>query len=125
MQRSGCVARLVTQRLPPRGQPVRVEHAPQRDLQLRARHQADGANIICQVVFWSGFNCDADPIATNETNPLTSTTGWQSPAPETEVDGTSVTGANSVGLSCLLMPGTGTSDFYLDMLYVSKAPSHF
>jgi hypothetical protein len=85
-----------------------------------------GAGVICQAAFWSGFNCDGDTIVTNETVGLASTSGWQTPIPESSPDGTPVSGANSLRFSCYLLADPSVStDFYLDMLYVAKVPNHY
>ena len=75
---------------------------------------------ICQSSFYSGFNCDADVIVTNETDPPAAGGTWRS------ISGVvpNVTGANSVAFNCYLGSTTGVT-YYLDMLYLSKAPGGF
>jgi len=77
---------------------------------------------ICQVNFYSGFNCDADIVLSNETDTSTPTSipDW------TLVSGTirGVIGANSVVFRCYLLPAAGAT-YYLDMFYVSKSPGTF
>jgi len=75
---------------------------------------------ICQSSFYSGFNCDADVIVTNETDPPAAGGTWRS------ISGVvpNVTGANSVAFNCYLGSTTGVT-YYLDMLYLSRAPGGF
>jgi hypothetical protein len=76
--------------------------------------------IVCQVLFYSGFNCDGDEILDNETH---GTNGdeqvWESPSPEGEL--APISGANSVSFTCYV----GGTETYLDQLYVSKSPAAY
>jgi hypothetical protein len=80
----------------------------------------DPATALCQANFFSGFNCDGDLIVANETDTPTGGT-WQ--AMSGVVPG--VRGANSVGLSCYLFDAKKGITYYLDMLYISKAPGAY
>jgi hypothetical protein len=86
-----------------------------------------GQNILCEVTFFSGFNCDADAVVDNETNATAAHLEvWEATTPESFPDGTPVSGANSVLFSChLLSDPQAATDYSLDMLYVSKAPARF
>ena len=89
----------------------------------RFRFESNGAAPdppICQANFYSGFNCDGDLVVQNEAYTPTPAGSWQSVS--NVVSG--VAGANSVALTCYLFPSTGVT-YYLDMLYVSKAPGAF
>jgi hypothetical protein len=102
-----------------------VSNTPLRgDFNFGAKVQIAGGNIAavpaCQIIFFSGFNCDADQIATNETDSTKPTTGWQDLTASVPM----VSGANSATFRCALIgdPAVETT-FYLDMVYVSRAPS--
>jgi hypothetical protein len=75
---------------------------------------------ICQVTFYSGFNCDADIVLTAETDPPTASGDWQPIAGVIA----GLAAANSVAFNCYLFPSSGVT-YYLDMFYVSKAPATF
>lgn len=89
----------------------------------RFKYESNGSaptTPLCQASFYSGFNCDADLVIQNETaSPAQVGTWW---ALSAALPG--VSGANSVGLTCYLSPSSGVT-YYLDMFYVSKAPSSF
>lgn len=89
----------------------------------RFRFESNGAPPdppICQANFYSGFNCNGDLVVQNEAYTPTPAGSWQSVS--SVVVG--VAGANSVAMTCYLFPSTGVT-YYLDMLYVSKAPAAF
>ena len=89
----------------------------------RFRFESNGAAPdppICQANFYSGFNCDGDLVVQNEAYTPTPAGSWQSVS--NVVVG--VAGANSVSMTCYLFPSTGVT-YYLDMLYLSKAPGAF
>ena len=94
------------------------------DFNFGAKVLIDGGNMAsvpaCQIIFFSGFNCDADQIATNETDSTRPTTGWQDLTASLAM----VSGANSATFRCALLgdPAVETT-FYFDMVYVSRAPS--
>ncbi len=79
-----------------------------------------GTVMLFQANFYSGFNCDGDLVAQNETDTTTVLlAGWQG------LTGTlsGVFGANSVRFDCYLNPASTTDTFNIDMLYLSKTPS--
>jgi hypothetical protein len=80
---------------------------------------APPAKPICQVIFYSGFNCDADISFTAETD-QTAGGVWESISGEAN----GLTGANSAALNCYLHPSGGVT-YYLDMFYLSKTPARF
>jgi hypothetical protein len=84
------------------------------------------ASVICQVIFWSGFDCDADVVVTNETVTVRPGYPWQQTVPESSPAGTPVEGANSVSFTCILFghPSSQT-EFFLDMFYIQKTPGRF
>jgi hypothetical protein len=94
------------------------------DFNFGAKVQVSGGNmasvLACQIIFFSGFNCDADPIAMNETDPASSRDGWQDLTASVPM----VSGANSATFRCALLsdPAVETT-YYFDMAYVSRAPS--
>jgi hypothetical protein len=90
------------------------------DFNFGARHNFGTGGIVCQAVFYSGFNCDADEIAANETDTVTPMPNWSL------VSGVilGVKGANSVAFNCYLFQSPGDTH-NLDMFYLSKVPSAF
>jgi hypothetical protein len=78
------------------------------------------SNPICQAMFYSGFNCDADIVLTVETGQPTQGGAWGSVSSVLH----GVTGANSVAFNCYLFPSEGVT-YYFDMFYLSKAPGSF
>ena len=89
----------------------------------RFRFESNGAPPdppVCQANFYSGFNCNGDLVLQNEAYTPTPAGSWQSVS--SVVVG--VAGANSVAMTCYLFPSTGVT-YYLDMLYLSKAPGAF
>jgi hypothetical protein len=96
------------------------------DFTFGAKVQTVGGSVAsvqaCQVNFYSGTNCDADLVVQQETDPQGILSGWQA------LSGTvsTVSGANSVDFACyLLADATADASFYLDMLYVSRAPDRY
>jgi hypothetical protein len=82
----------------------------------------DGEVVACQLVVYSGFNCDADEIGTNETAASKANLGWTQLGAALAM----VTGGNSFTLSCGLLPDqSADTTFYLDMLYVSLGAAGF
>jgi hypothetical protein len=82
------------------------------------------ATVIGQASFFTGFNCDGDEVADNETNGLAATSGWQVPAPESSPDGLSVAHANSVKFSFYMNGNAGTV-VYVDQVFVAPVPTKF
>jgi hypothetical protein len=77
---------------------------------------------LCQIDFYSGFNCDADPILDNETNPTTGDgLNWESTTLESDMSNIPLSGVNSVQIRCY--PSGTETDF--DMFFVSKVPGTF
>ncbi len=81
--------------------------------------QFSGNAPICQVTFYSGFNCDGDDVLANETGPAMPAALWQSVSGSV----TDVRNANSALFSCYIFGGPATT--YLDMFYLSSAPAQF
>jgi hypothetical protein len=98
------------------------------DFNFGYQGRIDGeGSVVCQVRFYSGFNCDADLVITNETSSLSTHFPWQMPKPDSLPDGTPVEGANSALLDCS-MSNASTSDassFYLDALFISRSPTQY
>jgi hypothetical protein len=89
-----------------------------------ARVNSAGGGFVtaCQVVLFSGFHCDADQLATNETDPSRANFGWN----QLDASLPMISGANSFEFRCSLQPDPLTATtFYLDMLYVSRAPNRY
>jgi hypothetical protein len=81
-----------------------------------------GFVVACQLVLYSGFHCDADQIATNETDSSKPDFGWN----DISASLTMISGANSFDFRCALEgDAQDATTFYLDMLYVSRAPNRY
>jgi hypothetical protein len=90
--------------------------------------RTDGAQggVLCGVRYFPGFNCDGDEILDNETQGITAGTYWESTIPEADVDGSPISGANSVLFFCLLGGDpTRPTEYFFDQFYVSKVPDRY
>jgi hypothetical protein len=103
-----------------------VSHVPLKgDFNFGARSNTvngSGYVVACQLAVYSGFNCDGDLILTNETDSSKPNFGWQ----QLDASLSMISGANSFDFSCYLFADSQLdTTFYLDMLYVSRAPSRY
>jgi hypothetical protein len=74
---------------------------------------------LCQVNFYSGFNCDRDLIVQQETDSSTITNAWESLK-----QSITVTGANSVLFQCYVFADdNNAATVNLDMMFVSRDPA--
>jgi hypothetical protein len=102
-----------------------VANTPLRgDLNFGARVSSVGGGLVvaCQLIVYSGFHCDADQVAMNETDSSKADFGWN----QLDASLSMISGANSFEFQCSL-EGDAQNDttFYVDMLYVSRAPNRY
>jgi len=71
--------------------------------------------VICQIDFYSGFDCNGNTLLDNETKPPASQEGWQKLTPEAAL--TPIAGGNSVRFDCIL---GSDATYNFDKFYVTK-----